>query len=175
MQAALRSSLDSEVHGRTSIRAAADDAVAAAGSGPDFEGLADAQAEAAVESPIYGVADVQLSRVQQMRLRMRRQLDAQLACTVQRRAFLMEEVDLMDAELGVGAFVNKYPPTINAGHTARARAFGYPHHTNNAAASLLSLKTRMSVSPDMEYFIVSCGKLLGCIRRNDVNSGVWQY
>ncbi len=65
-------------------------------------------------------ADVQMSRVQVMRLRMRRQLDAQLACTAQKRAFLMEEVDLMDVEFGVGAFVNKYPPTINAGQNDSA-------------------------------------------------------
>ena len=67
-------------------------------------------------------ADVQLSRVQIMRLRMRRQLDAQLACTSQKRLFLSEEVDLMDVEFGVGAFVNKYPPTINAGQSDGAHA-----------------------------------------------------
>lgn len=67
-------------------------------------------------------ADVQLSRVQIMRLRMRRQLDAQLACTSQKRLFLAEEVDLMDVEFGVGAFVNKYPPTINAGQSDGAHA-----------------------------------------------------
>ena len=65
-------------------------------------------------------ADVQMSRVQLMRLRMRRQLDAQLACTAQKRVYLMEEVDLMDVEFGVGAFVNKYPPTINAGQNDSA-------------------------------------------------------
>jgi hypothetical protein len=43
------------------------------------------------------------------------------------------------------------------------------------AASLASLKTRMSVSPNIEYFIVSCGKLLGCIRRNDDNTPMWQF
>jgi hypothetical protein len=50
-----------------------------------------------------------------MRLRMRRQLAAQLACTAQDRAFLSEELDLLDLQVGVEAFVNKYPPTINAG------------------------------------------------------------
>jgi hypothetical protein len=132
----------------------------------DFEGLADAETEAAVETPMG--ADVQLSptRVQTMRLRMRRQLDAQLACTSQKRLFLSEEVDLMDVELGVGAFVNKYPPTINAGESDGAHVLVH---------GVVSLKTRMSVSPNMEYFIVSCGKLLGCVRRNDVNSGIWQF
>jgi hypothetical protein len=40
---------------------------------------------------------------------------------------------------------------------------------------MASLKTRLSVSPNAEFFIVSCGRLLGCVRRNDVNSGVWQF
>ena len=60
-------------------------------------------------------ASTAAAQVQIMRLLMRRQLDAQLACTSHKRFFLSEEVDLMDVELGVGAFVNKYPPTINAG------------------------------------------------------------
>ena len=88
-------------------------AAPSAASAPDFSGLADADVEASVD--VAAEADVQLTRVQLMRLRMRRQLAAQLACTAQYRAFLSEAVDLLDLQVGVGAFVNKYPPTINAG------------------------------------------------------------
>ena len=109
---------DSEAH--SSAAAATADAAAAASSGPDFAGLADADLEdSTVETPHS--ADVQLSRAQAMRLRMRRQLDEQLACTSQKREFLSQEVNLMDVEFGVGAFVNKHPPTINAGERCLRR------------------------------------------------------
>ena len=105
---------DSETPSSAAAATADADAAAAASSGPDFAGLADADLDnSTVETPHS--ADVQLSRAQAMRLRMRRQLDAQLACTSQKREFLSQEVNLMDVEFGVGAFVNKHPPTINAG------------------------------------------------------------
>ncbi len=173
--------MQAAVHADTDDTTAAPaDAAAAAGSGPDFAGLSDAEHEASVEVPMD--ADVQLSRVQLMRLRMRRQLAAQLACSARNRVFLEEELDLLDVECGVGAFVNKFPPTINAGVrrvTVLLPCCSCVQHNRLTlfltAASMASLKTRFSVSPSSEFFVVSCGKLLGCIRRNDVNSGVWQY
>ena len=123
MQTALLASLGAEDKpvadagaGAAGNGADADVAVSSADSGPDFAGLADADIETSVENP--SSSDIQLSRVQLMRLRMRRQLAAQLACTAQRRVFLMEQADLLDAEVGVGAFVNKYPPTVNAGKSS---------------------------------------------------------
>jgi hypothetical protein len=120
----LHAGLDgSEAH--NSASASTVDAAAVVSSSPDFAGLADADVEdSSVETP--HAADVQLSRVQAMRLRMRRQLDAQLACTAQKRMFLGQEVNLMDAEFGIGAFVNKHPPTINAGERGSGRALVFP-------------------------------------------------
>jgi hypothetical protein len=98
---------------QAAVRASQQEAAPTAVAGHDSAALADEEREAAVEAPLD--ADVQLTRVQQMRVRMRRQLATQLACTQQNRVFLNEELDLTDAQQGVGAFVSKYPPTINAG------------------------------------------------------------
>jgi hypothetical protein len=122
MQAAVRASLDDENSSRdeaalspasTTAPSASESAPSAAGSCPDFEGLSDSDIEMPVEMPMG--SDVQLSRVQLMRLRMRRQLGSQLASAARQHSFLSEKVDLMDVEAGVGAFANCYPPTINAG------------------------------------------------------------
>ena len=122
MQTALRSGLaaDGNPAATAADATAAAASSSAADSGPDFAGLAEADIETSVENP--SSSDIQLSRVQLMRLRMRRQLAGQLACTAQRRVFLMEHADLLDAEVGVGAFVNKYPPTVNAGERRLAYA-----------------------------------------------------